>query len=241
MSEITLIIQPDTMDCGPTCLQMISKYYGRYHSLDTLRKHSYITREGVSMLGISDAAEAIGFRTMGVNVGFDKLVKEHPVPFIAHWNQQHFVVVYKIEGDKVWVADPAHGKVTYTHNEFITSWASTKQEDEDVGVCLLLEPTPEFYNREDEPFKVRNQNGKGTYVQILKNIIDISQFSEVVVRINYDNKTLKNISEILDDLKKANKKNIYVTFKLQAEFKIEDYVINKFKKLLNENQYSCNF
>ncbi len=141
------------MDCGPTCLQMIAKYHGRYYSLETIRRHSHITREGVSMLGISDAAEAIGFRTMGVKVDYNKLLEEQPVPFVAHWNQEHFVVVYKIEKDKVWVADPAHGKVTFSREEFIKSWASTVKDGERQGVCLLLEPTPEFYNREEEPLQ----------------------------------------------------------------------------------------
>ncbi len=150
MHSIEAILQPDAMDCGPTCLQMIAKYHGRYYSLETLRRHSHITREGVSMLGISDAAEAIGFRTMGVKVDYDKLLEEQPVPFIAHWNQEHFVVVYKIEKDKVCVADPAHGKVDFSREEFIKSWASTVKEGERQGVCLLLEPTPEFYNREEE-------------------------------------------------------------------------------------------
>jgi ATP-binding cassette subfamily B protein len=151
--EVLFIKQPDAMDCGPTCLQMIAKYHGRYYSLETLRQNSHITREGVSMLGISDAAEAIGFRTMGVKVDYNKLLEEQPVPFVAHWNQEHFVVVYKIEKDKVWVADPAHGKVTYARKEFEKSWASTLKDDVPNGVCLLLEPTPEFYNREDEPLQ----------------------------------------------------------------------------------------
>ena len=87
-------LQLDAMDCGPSCLRMIAKYYGKSYSLQTLRARSFITREGVSMLGISDAAESIGFRSMGVKVAFDKLLNEQPVPFIAHWNQEHFVVVH---------------------------------------------------------------------------------------------------------------------------------------------------
>ena len=86
------IKQLDAMDCGPTCLQMVAKWYGRSYTLQTLRERCHITRAGVSMLGISDAAESIGFRTMGVKLGFDKLQKEAPLPFIAHWNQNHFVV-----------------------------------------------------------------------------------------------------------------------------------------------------
>lgn len=142
--------QPDIKDCGPTCLQMIAKYHGRHYSLQTLRDCCHITREGVSLLGISDAAESIGFRSMGIKVDFEKLVEEQPVPFVAHWNQAHFVVVYKIEKDKVWVADPAHGKVEYSKGEFTKCWASTVVHGKAQGVCLLLEPTPDFYNQKDE-------------------------------------------------------------------------------------------
>lgn len=99
--------QLDQMDCGPPCLRMIAKYYGKSYSLNELRNKAFITGEGVSMLGISDAAEAIGFHTIGVKVTFEQLAKEVSLPCIAHWNQNHFVVVHKIEKDKVFVADPA--------------------------------------------------------------------------------------------------------------------------------------
>ncbi|ALO16810.1 RTX-I toxin determinant B [Salinivirga cyanobacteriivorans] len=142
--------QPDAMDCGPTCLRMVAAYYGKHYSLPSLRAKSHITREGVSLLGISDAAEAIGFRTMGVKVSFDKLKKENPLPCIAHWRENHFVVVYKISGGKVFVADPGSGKITYTEEEFKQHWAKTIVNGELNGICLLLEPTPTFYETEDE-------------------------------------------------------------------------------------------
>ena len=85
-------LQPDSMDCGPTCLRMIAKHYGKNFSLQTLRARSFITREGVSMLGISDAAEFIGFRTTGVRISFAQLLEDVPLPCILHWNQNHFVV-----------------------------------------------------------------------------------------------------------------------------------------------------
>lgn len=148
--KIKFIKQADAMDCGPTCLQIISKFYGRNYSLPVLREKCNITRVGVSLLGISEAAETIGFRTMGVKVNYNKLVKEQPIPFIAHWNQKHFVVVYKLTEKKVWVADPAHGKVIYSKEEFIKCWASLIKQDERFGICLLLNPTPDFYNIEDD-------------------------------------------------------------------------------------------
>ncbi len=138
------------MDCGPTCLQMIAKYYGRYYSLNDLRKKAFITREGVSMLGISDAAEAIGFRTIGVKIPIEKLEREAPLPCIIHWYQRHFVVVYKIHRGKVFVADPAAGLITYSKDEFNKGWLSARENGHEEGVGLLLEPLPSFYEHEPE-------------------------------------------------------------------------------------------
>jgi len=126
---------------------MMAKHYGKSYTSQTLRKRSYITREGVSLLGISDAAESIGFRTIGVKITFDKLEKENVIPFIAHWRQVHFVVVYKITKNKVYVADPAEGKITYTKEEFLKNWISTKENGEDQGIALILQPTPDFYEQ----------------------------------------------------------------------------------------------
>ncbi|PDP69818.1 peptidase domain-containing ABC transporter, partial [Tannerella forsythia] len=154
MSSFPQFIQLDSMDCGPTCLRMIAKHYGKHYSLETLRQHSFITREGVSMLGISDAAEYIGFRTSGVMISFEQLVEEAPLPCIVHWNQNHFVTVYDVKrnkkGYRIRVADPALGSVTYHEAEFKKCWLSTKKENEDKGAALLLQPGPEFYDREDE-------------------------------------------------------------------------------------------
>lgn len=155
MKQFPHFSQLDAMDCGPTCLRMIAKYYGRHYSLETLRQHSFITREGVSMLGISDAAEHIGFRTSGVMISFEQLVKEVPLPCIVHWKQNHFVVVYNIKKDKknghrIYVADPALGLVTYDEAVFKKCWHSTKKNEEERGTALLLEPGPEFFDREDE-------------------------------------------------------------------------------------------
>lgn len=139
----------------PTCLRMIAKYYGKHYSLETLRASSFITREGVSMLGISDAAEYIGFRTSGVMVSFEQLVAEAPLPCIVHWKQNHFVVVYRIKkdkknGHKIYVADPALGLATYDEADFKKCWLSTKRENEDKGTVLLLQPAPEFFEQDDE-------------------------------------------------------------------------------------------
>lgn len=95
--------QLDSMDCGPSCLRMIAKFYGRVYSIQNLREKAFITREGVSMLGISEAAEAIGFRTQGVRITVEELEKECPLPCILHWNQWHFVVCYKIKKGKFYM------------------------------------------------------------------------------------------------------------------------------------------
>ncbi len=98
MAEFPYYEQLDVMDCGPTCLRMVSKYYGKTYSLEALRSKSFITYSGVSMLGISDAAESIGFRTRGYRLTWEQLRNEVQLPYIVHWNQKHFVVVYKIKG-----------------------------------------------------------------------------------------------------------------------------------------------
>ena len=138
------------MDCGPACLKMVAEHYGRSYSLDTLRAFSSIGREGVSMLGISNAAEKIGLHTVGCRISFDTLVEKAPMPCIVHWNQNHFVVVYRIRRNKVFVADPGKGLMTYTKEDFCNHWLSTRAKSEDKGVVLLLEPTRLFYENESE-------------------------------------------------------------------------------------------
>jgi ATP-binding cassette subfamily B protein len=142
--------QLDSMDCGPTSLRMVAKYYGRTYSLQSLREKSFITREGVSMLGISDAAESIGFRTSGVKITLEQLKREAVLPCILHWNQNHFVVLYKIKDGKFYIADPANTLVAYTETEFSRCWLSFKKEEKDTGTALLLVPGPSFYELEDE-------------------------------------------------------------------------------------------
>ena len=156
MKHFPHYIQHDAMDCGPTCLRMVAAYYGKRSSQDGVREKSFITREGVSMLGSTEAAEKIGFRSICVQVGYEKL-QEAPLPCIIHWNQQHFVVVYKLNDKHVWVADPGAGKLKYTKEEFCNCWLSSRKNEEDTGVALLLEPTPEFYTIEDEGDEVNRK------------------------------------------------------------------------------------
>ena len=157
MNTFPHYLQLDAMDCGPTCLRMIARYYGKNYSLQTLRERSFITREGVSMLGISDAAESIGFRTSGVRITLKQLEEDVPLPCILHWNQNHFVVCYDIRkkrnGYRFHIADPASQNVIYTEQEMKKCWLVTRTEGEEKGTALALEPAPEFYEREDEKEK----------------------------------------------------------------------------------------
>lgn len=142
--------QLDAMDCGPTCLRMIAKYYGRTYSIQLLRERSFITREGVSMLGISDAAESIGFRTSGVRITLQQLKKDVSLPCILHWNQNHFVVCYRIKGDRFYISDPGSAKAVFSEEEFASCWISTKIDGKETGTALLLEPGPDFLIKENE-------------------------------------------------------------------------------------------
>ncbi|WP_345005729.1 peptidase domain-containing ABC transporter, partial [Snuella lapsa] len=120
------------------------KYYGKLISLQDIRDLSETTRVGSNLMKLSDAAEAIGFKSIGVKIDFNKL-KEAPLPLIVHWNKRHFVVVYKIKRDVVYVSDPSYGLITYTKDEFISPWiGNNATEDTNEGVALLLEITPKF-------------------------------------------------------------------------------------------------
>ena len=145
--------QLDAMDCGPTCLRMVARFYGKHFTLQTLREKSHLNREGVSMLGIAKAAEEIGMQSMGVSLTWERLRTEAPLPVIVHWNQNHFVVVYKIKRDRVHISDPAFGQTVLSKEEFLKGWISTRKDGEAKGSVLLLQPTPDFQNLEDEPIK----------------------------------------------------------------------------------------
>jgi ATP-binding cassette, subfamily B, bacterial len=146
------------MDCGPTCLRMVAKHCGKNFSLQSLREKTQIGKEGVNMLGISEAAEAVGFRTVAAKLTLQQLAKEAHLPAIVHWNQNHFVVLYKIKSTKFFIADPGQGLLQYTAKEFKEHWISDKEENLEEGVALLLEPSPAFYtsdavdeDNQDEP------------------------------------------------------------------------------------------
>lgn len=150
-----LYTQHDAMDCGPTCLRMVSAFYGRHYSAEFLREQCFISRQGVSLLGISEAAERIGLHTIGVQLPLERLVEDVSLPCIIHWNQNHFVVLYKVKKGKnrtmFYVADPAGSRLTYTEEEFKRCWLSSRKAGDEEGVALCLEPTPAFYHEQEEP------------------------------------------------------------------------------------------
>ena len=158
MPKFPHYLQPDAMDCGPACLRIVAKYFGRHYNTDTLRELTWKSREGVSLLSISDAAEKIGFRTQGVRITAAKL-RQIPLPAIIHWTQNHFVVLYKVKRKKsffktkevvYYISDPGHGLLEYTEKEFLRMWASSDIEGEPAGIALLMEPTSDFYVEEGE-------------------------------------------------------------------------------------------
>jgi len=137
--------QLDTMDCGPTCLRMLAKYYGRTIPLDYLRNKSQYGKEGVSLIGLADAAESIGLKTIAVKQTFEQLLNDAPLPAILHWDQYHFVVLTpKSTNRKIIIADPAKGIIALTKDEFLSHWISTTENESGKGTALLLEPTPFF-------------------------------------------------------------------------------------------------
>ncbi len=138
------------MDCGPTCLRMVSKYYGRHYNAETLRQKSGIGKNGVSLLSISDTAEKVGFRTRGVKINYVQLF-DVALPCIIHWNQNHFVVLIEVSKNKVKIADPGNGILTYTKIDFLNLWVSSEAiKENQPGIALLMEPTPNFYELEGE-------------------------------------------------------------------------------------------
>ena len=154
------------MDCGPTCLRMVAKHYGKSYSLPYLREKSYIDRAGVSLKGVSEAAEHIGLRSLAVKIPYNNKknepsLLEAPLPAILHWNQNHFVVAYKANKNYVWIADPADGKHKLKRDEFEKSWLS----DGEQGIALLVEPSNSFYETE---YDQGSKTGFGFIFQYLK-------------------------------------------------------------------------
>lgn len=148
--KFPLFTQLDKMDCGPTCLRMIAKFYGRNYSHQSLNTLSSLDKDGVSFQGLSEAAESIGFDTLSIKTFYENLKDDIKLPCIAHWSLYHFIVIYKINHRKIFVADPARGFLSYTKEDFLRQWSVSSKNS---GVLLILEPTGKFYSQKDEPVK----------------------------------------------------------------------------------------
>jgi ATP-binding cassette, subfamily B, bacterial len=152
--------QFDEMDCGSACLRMIAKFYGKSYCSEYLQDIMNLTRDGASLGDIASASELIGFATLGLNIDYQTLKNDLPLPCIAHWRQRHYVVVYGFKKDKVQIADPGFGLIEYTEREFRKGWLPQKNAQEDAeGVVLLLETTPKFYDIDDTEQTSKHQWG----------------------------------------------------------------------------------
>ncbi|WLD23307.1 peptidase domain-containing ABC transporter [Flavobacterium dauae] len=136
--KIPFVKQLDSQDCGFACLKMIGKYYYSDFEIDEeIIQNSNILKFGISIFDLQKNANELGFEAHALLISFDKIFKNFSSPSIFLWNQNHFIVVYKIYKNKVYVIDPEFGKVTYTKEEFIEGWS----QGEDNGVVLYIEPT----------------------------------------------------------------------------------------------------
>ena len=139
--------QHDKMDCGPACLQMIARYYGKKYSLQYIRKHSTIARDGISVLGINQTAQFLGFDCFPVQINRQMLDEGAELPCILHWNQNHFVVLYQKKtnfwtGKSIYkIADPGHGLVDLEEEEFEQQWFGKGTD----GIAMMLYPSDAFY------------------------------------------------------------------------------------------------
>lgn len=171
--------QLNVMDCGPTCLRMVAKYFGRHYTTEGLRQAAGFTREGVSMLGLADAAEKIGLKAVGGKITYDRLVMS-PLPCILHWQQYHFVVLIPANrgrDKKIKIADPGKGIIVYNKTEFLKYWAAKNGDGQgQAGIVLTLEPTDAFYEKKGEEEKRQGWRGitgylKNTHAHIIKILV----------------------------------------------------------------------
>ncbi len=155
--------QLNEMDCGPTCVRMIARYYGKFYYAESIRETAGFSKRGVSLLGLSEAAEKIGFRTRGVWLAYETLVRDAQLPAILHWDQNHYVVLLSVNkwrrSDKLRIADPSKGTITLGKEEFKEHWVSSvSDEGKQMGTALLLAPTYRFYEEEGDKQKKFNWN-----------------------------------------------------------------------------------
>ena len=157
MSNFPFIKQHDAMECGVACLAMVCNFFRIEYSIEYLSRICFATTEGVSLLGINETALQLGLRTISGRISINKLWEDH-YPSILHWNQNHFVVLYKVKKNRFYIADPAKGLVKYNLEEFKKHWVSTQSGGEEKGIAMFLEPTPAFYEKkmDEEPKEERS-------------------------------------------------------------------------------------
>lgn len=170
-NKIPFYKQADSKDCGPTCLRIVAKYYGRLLSIEKSRALAETISSGSSLLGLSNAAEIIGFKTIGVKISLKKL-EDAPLPCVLHWNKNHFVVLFKIKNDFYFISDPAHGVLKHNKEYFLKSWIGNNSDEyTKEGIALLLEPTPKFYDN-----KWNDQNKKINLSYLTKHLFRYKKF-----------------------------------------------------------------
>jgi ATP-binding cassette subfamily B protein len=159
--------QPDAKDCGPTCLKIVSKHFGRDLNLSFIRQVSETNRGGSSLLGLNYAAEELGIKSLGVKINLEKLNKA-PLPCILHWNKNHYVVLYKIKNNEYFVSDPAHGLLKYSEKEFVNNWIGNKDNNRNIEGTVLLLETTSFFFEGDFPEEKSNLSISFAFKYVLK-------------------------------------------------------------------------
>ena len=167
LNKFPFFQQPDQMDCGATCLKMIAKFYGKSVGLKKLREYTETTKEGTSIANLAGGAERIGFRSLGVKINFDQLKEEAPLPAILYWQQNHFVIIYKVTKTKVFIADPAKGKLILSIKEFNKLW----KQNQEFGFVLLLEPTAKLTDSDEFSKEVNGFKFLIKYIFLYKKFI----------------------------------------------------------------------
>ena len=165
MANFNFYKQADEKNCGPTCLKMIAKHYGKNIPIEFLNSKAHVGRDGATLTGLADAADEIGLKNAIVAIPFEMLKEDITFPCIAYWRQRHFLVVYNIDKKFIYVADPAHGKIKYSKEEFFKGWLPKKEND---GIVMLLEPSPEFYEFDQDSIQEKKSKGFGFLVPYIK-------------------------------------------------------------------------
>ncbi|MEO1418183.1 MAG: peptidase domain-containing ABC transporter [Bacteroidota bacterium] len=159
ISSFPFVRQQEASDCGPACIKMIAKHHGRSVSMTKMREYCQTGRRGSSIKHMSEAAEELGFRTLGVRLSYEELSQEVPLPCIIYWRQSHYVVVYQIKKNYVYIADPAQGLLKIPEQAFIESWVGKNAQNHTrEGIALLLEPTPQLLEEAEEETKERKNS-----------------------------------------------------------------------------------